>query len=189
LPKITDKNSKLILFADDTSIIITSLNPTIFENNVNKIFHDINRWFHTNLLPLNLDKTHYMQFVAKSSSIVDLKVIHGSNNITNICSTKFLGITLDNTFSWRTHIDMIITKLSSACFAIRAVKPFLSSESLKMVYHSYFHSIMTYGIIFWGNSYYSNTIFSLQRKLLELLWGLETGILAENTSRNEKYCH
>jgi hypothetical protein len=50
LPKITDENSKLILFADDTSIIITSPNPTDFENSVNKIFHDINRWFNTNLL-------------------------------------------------------------------------------------------------------------------------------------------
>ena len=118
LPKITDENSKLILFADDTSIIITSPNPTNFENSVNKIFHDINRWFNTNLLSLNLDKTHYMQFVTKNSSVVDLKIIHGSNNITNTCSTKFLGITLDNTLSWKTHIDTIIPKLSSACFAI-----------------------------------------------------------------------
>jgi hypothetical protein len=118
LPKITDENSKLILFADDTSTIITSPNPTNFENSVNKIFRDINWWFNTNLLSLNLDKTHYMQFVTKNSSVVDLKIIHGSNNITNTCSIKFLGITLDNTLSWKTHIDTIIPKLSSACFAI-----------------------------------------------------------------------
>jgi hypothetical protein len=60
LPKITDENSKLMVFADYTSIIITCPNPTNFENSVNKIFHDINRWFNTNLLSLNLDKTHYM---------------------------------------------------------------------------------------------------------------------------------
>jgi hypothetical protein len=148
LPKITDENSKLFLFADDTNIIITSPNPTDFENSVNQIFHNINRWFNTNLLSLNLDKTHYMQFVTKNISVVDLKIIYGSNNITNSCSTKILGITLDNTLSWKTHIDTIIPKLNSACFAIRAVKPFLSSESLKMVYHCYFHSIMTFGIIF-----------------------------------------
>jgi hypothetical protein len=28
---------------------------------------------------------------------------------------------------------------------------------------------MTYGIIFWGNSYYSNTIFSLQKKTLRII--------------------
>jgi hypothetical protein len=172
LPKISDENSKLILFTNDTSIIITSPNPTDFENSVNKIFHDINRWFNTNLLSLNLDKTHYMQFVTKNSSVIDLKIIHGSKNITNTCSRKFLGITLGNTLSWKTHIDIIIPKLSSACFAIRAVKPFWFSESLKMVYHSCFHCIMTYGIIFWGNSYCSNTIFSLQKKTLRIIVGI-----------------
>jgi hypothetical protein len=74
LPKITDENSKLILFADDTSVIIISPNPTNFENNVNKIFHDINRWFNTNLLSLNLDQTHFMQLVTKNSSVIDLKL-------------------------------------------------------------------------------------------------------------------
>jgi hypothetical protein len=59
---------------------------------------------------------------------------------------------------------MIITKLSSASFAIRAVKPFLSQESLKMVYFSSRRSVMTYGLIFWGNSYYNNINFRLQKK-------------------------
>jgi hypothetical protein len=111
-------------------------------------------------------------FCTLSSFVVDLKIMHGSNNITNACSSKLLGITLDNTLSWKTHIDTIVPKLSSACFAIRVVKPSLSSESLKMVYHPYFHFIMTNGIIFWGNSYYSNTIFSLQKETLRIIVGI-----------------
>jgi hypothetical protein len=35
----------------------------------------------------------------------------------------------------------------------RAIKPFLSRKVQRMVYHSYFHSIMTYGIILWGTSH------------------------------------
>jgi hypothetical protein len=57
LPEITNDNSKTVLFADDTSMIITKPNPSIFETNVNKIIQDINEWFNTNLLSLNLDKT------------------------------------------------------------------------------------------------------------------------------------
>jgi len=75
-----------------------------------------------------------------------------------ICNTKFLGITLDNTLTWKTHIDTIIPKLSFTCFAIEAVRPFLFQESLKRVYYSCFHSIMTYGIIFWRNTCYSSSI-------------------------------
>jgi len=42
LPRITNDNSKIILFADDTSMIITNPNPLNFEKSVNKIFQDIN---------------------------------------------------------------------------------------------------------------------------------------------------
>jgi hypothetical protein len=68
LPKTTNDNSKIVLFTDDTNIIITSPNPIHFKNSVNKIFQDGNRWFSTKLLSLNIDKTHYMQFVTKDSS-------------------------------------------------------------------------------------------------------------------------
>jgi hypothetical protein len=44
--------------------------------------------------------------------------------IVNICNKKFLGLTLDNTFSWKIHIDTVVPKLSSACYVIRTVKPY-----------------------------------------------------------------
>ena len=93
--------------------------------------------------------------------------MHGNKKIANVYNTEFLGLTLDNTLSWRTHIDTIIPKLSSARFALRVIKPFLSLDSLKMVYCSYFHFVMTYGLIFWGNSRHGNTISRLQKELLE----------------------
>ena len=132
LPQITNVNSKFVLFADDTSVIITSSDPLNFRANLNKITHDINEWFETNLLSLNLDKTHYIQFVTKNNSPNDFDIMHGSKKITMVNSTKFLGLTLDNTHS----IDTIAPKLSLADFALRIVKPLLSLESLRMVYFS-----------------------------------------------------
>jgi len=43
-----------------------------------------------------------------------------------------------------------------------------------MIYYSYFHSIMTYGIIFGGNSHYSNTIFRLQKRIIRIIVGLRS---------------
>jgi hypothetical protein len=57
LPKIYNDNAKVVLYADVTSRIITSLNPTDFTYSANKILQDINKWFPTNLLSLNADKT------------------------------------------------------------------------------------------------------------------------------------
>jgi hypothetical protein len=113
-----------------------------------------------------------MQFVTKNSSSLDFNIMYRNNKIANVYNTQFLGLTLDNTISWRTHIDTIIPKLSSACFALRVVKPFLSQDSLKMVYYSYFQSIMTYRLIFWGNSHYSNIIIRLQKRIIRILVGI-----------------
>ena len=55
-------------------------------------------------------------------------------------------------------IEMIIPKSSVACFAATAIKSFVMQDTLKMVYHSYFHSIINYRIIYWGNSSYSNLL-------------------------------
>jgi hypothetical protein len=146
MSKIVNDSAEVVLYADDTSIIITSLNPIDFTNSADKILQDINKWFTTNLLSLNAEKTQYMQFVTKTSPLIDLHIMYKNKEIANTSDTKFLGLTLDNTFSWKNHIDAIVPKLSSACFEVRAVKPFLSQESLRMVYFSYFHFIMAYNM-------------------------------------------
>jgi hypothetical protein len=41
-----------------------------------------------------------------------------------------------------------------------------------MVYYSYFHSIMTYRLIFWRNSHYSGIIFRLQKRIIRIIVGI-----------------
>ena len=41
-------------------------------------------------------------------------------------------------------------------------------------YYAYFHSLMNYGIIFWGNSSYSDKVFKLQKRIVILLAGSMT---------------
>ena len=56
LPTIIHKDNNIVLFADDTSIIITDTNRVDFIRNVNKLFKDINNWLDENLLKLNFKK-------------------------------------------------------------------------------------------------------------------------------------
>jgi hypothetical protein len=76
---------------------------------------------------------------------------------------RLLGSTIDNHLSRTFHIEEIIPKLNSACFVVRSVRPYLSYEAVKMIYFSYFHSGMFYGIIFWGNSSQNNSKFKIQK--------------------------
>jgi len=64
--------------------------------------------------------------------------------------------------SWKIPIEQITHKLSAACYAMGSVTPFMSQETLKIVYYTYFHSIMNYRFIFWGTSAHSAKIFKFK---------------------------
>ena len=112
-----------------------------------------------NLLTLNLRKTYYMQFMLRNYP-VNININHRTNRINNVSFTDFLGLTLDSTLSWKPHIEQLIPKLNSACYVITSLKSIISLGNLRMIYFSTVHSIITSGLIFWGNSSYSNTIFN-----------------------------
>jgi hypothetical protein len=120
-------------------------------------------WFNTNLLFLNFSKTVYIKFKTKSFYGQDINIAYDNKKISNSSHIKFLGINIVNRLSWKTHIDQLLPKLSSACYAIRTIKPYVNQETLLMICYAYFHSIMHYGIIFWGNSLYAINIFRLQK--------------------------
>ena len=82
-------------------------------------------------------------------------MVIGYNNklITSTSNTQFFGIFIENSLSLKAHIDLLIPKLCTACYEIRAIKPFMSQDTQKFVYLcSYFHSLLNYGIIIWVNS-------------------------------------
>ena len=126
-------------------------------------------WFQNNLLSINYEKTHFLQFLTKQHNKSNVKIVVLDSIIPNVNSTKFLGLTIDCTLSWKGHILDLSTKLNKACYAIRTVKSFMSLKALKTVYFSYFHSIMSYGVIFWGNSCGSKDIFIIQKRIIRIL--------------------
>ena len=169
LPLNINTRAHSILYADDTSIIITDTTQESFKDNINLTIKEITNWFHSNLLTLNCDKTYFVQFLTKKQKEIKLQIVTSNSIITNINSTKFLGLIIDSTLSWKEHITELTSKLNKACYAIRTLKASISPEVLRMIYFSYFHTIMTYGIIFWGNSSTSINIFRIQNRILRIM--------------------
>ena len=82
--------------------------------------------------------------------------------------------------SWNNHTDSIMKKLSKACYMIRNAKTCMSVSSLKMIYHAFFHSVMSYGIIFWGNSSYNTMIFKIKKKAIRIIEGCGNSVSCRN---------
>jgi hypothetical protein len=74
-----------------------------------------------------------MHFTTKPKFAVDIPIRHQVNPIINTYSTNFLGLTLDSTLSWKTHIDQLSSKLNSACYVIRSLKSVISAMNLRTI--------------------------------------------------------
>jgi hypothetical protein len=86
---------------------------------------------------------------------------------------------IDEMLPWKSHINQILLRLNSACYAIKFITPLVSEDTLKMIYYSYVHSIITYGIILGGNSSLNNVIFKIQKRIFGPSQNQEAGILVD----------
>ena len=83
---------------------------------------------------MNLDKTHFIQFNNKVKCTSTAQIKYEDKQINIAKETKFLGLYSNNNFSWKTHIESIQSKLSSACYAMRSAKPYVTTNTLKSIY-------------------------------------------------------
>jgi len=130
LPTIINKTSEPIIFADDASILFAHSNPTDFNKNIYTVFITLNKWLGPNQLSLNFNITNYIHFTTKRNMSVNLKIGFNNNFITNSSYTKFLGMTMNITLYSNNHIDLIMRKLSKACYIIRNVCFIIKSDLL-----------------------------------------------------------
>jgi len=98
-----------------------------------------------------------------------LKLNYQGNYIKSSSNTKFLGLIIDDSPSWKAHIDQMMSKLNTGCFVIQTIQAIMSPETLRMVYFAYIHSIMSYGIIFGGNQPYGDKIFKIQKRVIRII--------------------
>jgi hypothetical protein len=150
-----------VKYADDTNVLLMAKNDGELKNKINYTLDYMTGWFSANGLALNMGKTSIMKF----NSSYHKKIIMGTNN------TKFLGLELNKRISWKNHVQKIIPKLSSALYLVRRIPPCCNLNTLKMIYFAYFHTIMEYGISFWGVSVESKRIFQLQKKIIRIMTG------------------
>ncbi|VVC97338.1 unnamed protein product [Leptidea sinapis] len=66
----------------------------------------------------------------------------------------------------------LANRLSSAASAVKKIRQLTDIDTARLVYFSYFHSTMSYGILLWGNAADINTIFVLQKRAIRTIYNL-----------------
>jgi hypothetical protein len=121
----------MVLFADDTSLLVIGFNKLDFNININQSLCRIMSWFNSNLLTLNFNKIHYVEFRTKNYYQVKTTVKCELKNIFNSTETKFFRLIIVEILSWNQHIDQIANKLCSACYALRNLKHIVPQSTLR----------------------------------------------------------
>jgi hypothetical protein len=107
-----------------------------------------------NINPLNaeINPIRHLLVMAGAHHFVDvsrIRINYKNTQISKVSRTNLLGLTLDSTHSWKPHTDHLVSKLNSACFVIRSLKPIIPLETLRMIYffQCSFHYFLWHNIL------------------------------------------
>jgi hypothetical protein len=145
LPCGLHQGTTLIIYADDTSVLLTAKIDEEVKTKINCMLDYTTGWFSAIGLALNKQMTNIMKFTSSYHQNEAFQIIYQNKIITGTNNTKFLGLELDKNINWKNHVQKIITKLSSACYLVRRMYPYCNLNTLKMIYFAYFHTVMEYG--------------------------------------------
>lgn len=173
LPYLVEKITEIVLFADDTSLIFKVARQQINLDEANRALTKVLDWFTANNLLLNAKKTKCIKFSLPNVKQVDTNLILDGARLDLVKETVFLGITIDYRLQWGPHITKLAGKLSSAAYAVKKIRDLTDVATARIVYFSYFHSIMSYGILLWGRAADIETIFVLQKRAIRSIYGLK----------------
>ena len=156
-------DAKIIMFADDTTVIEGGKNYEELIESVDRYDTNIKEWFLSNNLSVNTDKCMSLLFTLRQDLTIDSEEDE---------SVKFLGVIVDNRLIWDKHAGFVANKLAKVVYFLRILRESLSPKYLRVAYFAFFHSVMTYAVFNWGHSSHSSKVFALQRRCIRVLHGV-----------------
>ena len=149
--------SKIRLFADDANVFI--IDRSIFDlfDKANIVLNDLNLWFISNKLSINIEKTNYMifkpsKFINDTIKFHNLSLSVNNVSIERTFVTKYLGVWIDEMLNWKCHISHLVKKNSSFIGIFYKKQSFLPFMCRKNLYYSLIYSNLIYGLELYGNT-------------------------------------
>ena len=145
-----------IMFADDTDLFYSNKNIASLFKFVNNELVNTNTWFQANKLSLNSNKTKYVFFHKprkKKEIPLNLPILKiNQTEIKREQSLKFLGVMVDENLNWKSHIDLLLNKISKNVGILYKASKLLNFRCLKSIYFALIHSYINYANIAWASS-------------------------------------
>lgn len=150
------------MYADDTSILSTDYDYNNLVSNVKLDVSDAEEWFKANKLLLNADKTQNV--------VVTLRDMPNDSIDSGLSpSVKFLGVMLDSSLNWSSHINYILPKICRTVFLLRKLVNCIPIEYVRSSYFAFFQSHIRYGLLIWGGSNKIQSVLIVQKNAIRVM--------------------
>ena len=119
---------KTLLFADDTTLVISGKNPSELIETCNRELLKVSSWFRANGLTLHEGKTMFMVFNTIHTKDVNDKILLNGVKLTRVGnnekmkSIKFVGFHIDEKLTWKEHATHVLSKIKKNSFLIRGLR-------------------------------------------------------------------
>ena len=169
------QHSEIHHFVDDTNLLHSTNSIKKITNRY--INHDLNlivHWLRAHRISLNVEKTEII-FRPKAKDITKKLNFRISGQKIHISKlVKYLGLMLDESLTWSSHISMLKAKLSKANGLLAKLRFYTSCKlliALTTIYNDLFESHMRYGCQIWGQtrSQHLSDLVKLQKKAVRIL--------------------
>ena len=145
-------NSYTTLYADDTTISMSSIDFDQVIQDVNIELSKIKQWTISNRLTINEAKTEMILFSNRLTPPVYDPVCIGNSVINFTDSCRILGINIDKNLSFSNHIKNIVGKLSRNCGILYKIKNSLSLNARICFYYAFCYPYLSQNVISWGST-------------------------------------
>lgn len=171
LPKVINQNC--VLFADDISLLTTCDSDFNLTAKLTSILNIVTDWMLDHNLQINYSKTKIMAFYPHQKKPLAINLTYNNMSIQTVNEFNLLGIDIDTHVNWKNHIQKIHMKLSRFCYALREIKESTDFSSALAMYYAYAYAWLSYGVTLWGNSVDAPRLFTMQKKLIRIIFNLK----------------
>ena len=160
-----------MLFADDTSLLFTDRNIDNLNSKVNRVLKDVIKWFHSNKLSVNIEKSNYMIFRTKEDVASNIHIEIDGIEIQRIITGKFLGVWFDQDLNWKSHILQISKKISKTIGILKQVRNSFRTSILIQLYDALVYPYFLYCYTTWAITYPTTLekLVKLQKKIIRII--------------------
>ena len=160
-------------FADDTNLFVNAENISDLNISAQHSIDKLSEWMTLNKLTINQEKTVYMIFspFINKVPITSINLYVKNCLINKVDSIKFLGLTIDDDLTFRSHISDLTSQLKKFIGIFYKLSFKLPISTLKILYFSLIHSKILYAIEIYANTYatYLHDLFTLNNRLLRII--------------------